>query len=81
MLESARQADVVKSQGVSPVMADTGDILNAEEKAMFHAVGDEAYFKTVALWRVLSDETERQSLTRCGKQQSGSQQVNMRGCC
>jgi len=58
MLEPARQADVVKSQGVSPVMADTGDILNDEEKAMFH-VGDEAYFKTVALWRVLSEETEQ----------------------
>ena len=58
MLEPARQADVVRSQGVSPVMADTGDTLNAEEKAMFH-VGDEAYFKTVALWRVLSDETEQ----------------------
>jgi spermidine/putrescine-binding protein len=58
MLEPERQADVVKSQGVSPVMADTGDILNDEEKAMFH-VGDEAYFKSVALWRVLSEETEQ----------------------
>jgi spermidine/putrescine-binding protein len=58
MLDPARQADVVASQGVSPVMADTGDTLTAEEKAMFH-VGDEAYFKTVALWRVLSEETEQ----------------------
>ncbi|APG24448.1 ABC transporter substrate-binding protein [Syntrophotalea acetylenica] len=58
MLDPARQADVVKSQGVSPVVADTGDLLNAEEKAMFH-VGDENYFKTVALWRVMTEETEK----------------------
>jgi spermidine/putrescine-binding protein len=57
MLDPARQADVVKSQGVSPVIADVGDLLDAKDKAMFH-VGDEAYFKTVALWRVMSEETE-----------------------
>ncbi len=58
MLDPVRQADVVKSQGVSPVIADVGDLLDAKEKAMFH-VGDENYFKTVALWRVMSEETEK----------------------
>jgi hypothetical protein len=48
---------VVKAQGVSPVVADVGDRLSPEEIAMFH-VGDEAYFGTVALWRVMTEETE-----------------------
>jgi spermidine/putrescine-binding protein len=58
MLDPVRQADVVKSQGVSPVISNVGDLLNASEKAMFH-VGDDDYFKTVALWRVMSEETEK----------------------
>jgi spermidine/putrescine-binding protein len=58
MLDPQRQADVVKSQGVSPVIGDVGERLGNKEKAMFH-VGDEGYFKTVALWRVLSEETEQ----------------------
>lgn len=58
MLEPEQQADVVKDQGVTPAVANVGDLLNANEKAMFH-VGDNEYFKTVALWRVLSPETEK----------------------
>ena len=49
---------MVKSQGVTPAVANVGNLLNANEKAMFH-VGDNEYFKTVALWRVLSPETEK----------------------
>jgi spermidine/putrescine transport system substrate-binding protein len=33
-------------------------LLTAQEKEMFH-VGDNDYFKTVALWRVLSEETQK----------------------
>ncbi|OEU76224.1 MAG: hypothetical protein BA874_08115 [Desulfuromonadales bacterium C00003068] len=58
MLNPENQADVVKSQGVSPAVVSVGDLLNAKEKAMFH-VGDNEYFKTVALWRVMSPETEK----------------------
>jgi spermidine/putrescine-binding protein len=58
MLSPENQADVVKSQGVSPSIADVGDLLTGKEKAMFH-VGDNEYFKTVALWRVMSPETEK----------------------
>ncbi|MEZ4598210.1 MAG: ABC transporter substrate-binding protein [Syntrophotaleaceae bacterium] len=57
MLDEERQADVVKSQGVSPVIAEVGDRLSPQEKEMFH-VGNEEYFRSVALWRVLSEETE-----------------------
>jgi spermidine/putrescine-binding protein len=57
MLAPAQQADVVKAQGVSPVVAEVGDLLTPEEMTMFH-VGDEAYFSTVALWRVMTEETE-----------------------
>lgn len=57
MLDPAQQADVVKAQGVSPVVAEVGDLLTPEEMTMFH-VGDEAYFSTVALWRVMTEETE-----------------------
>jgi spermidine/putrescine-binding protein len=57
MLDEERQADVVKAQGVSPVIAEVGDRLSSEEKALFH-VGNEDYFGTVALWRVMAEETE-----------------------
>lgn len=58
MLSPDNQADVVKSQGVSPVIGDVGPRLNDKEKAMFH-VGDNDYFKTVALWRVMDEKTEK----------------------
>jgi spermidine/putrescine-binding protein len=57
MLDEERQADVVKAQGVSPVIAEVGDRLSPEEKTLFH-VGNEDYFGTVALWRVMTEETE-----------------------
>ncbi len=57
MLAEKQQADVVKAQGVSPVITEIGEELSAKEKAMFH-VGDNDYFKTVALWRVMTEETE-----------------------
>lgn len=58
MLDPERQADVVTEQGVTPAVAELGDLLNAKQKAMFH-VGDNEYFKSVALWRVMSPETEK----------------------
>lgn len=58
MLAEKQQADVVKSQGVSPVITEVGEALSAKEKSMFH-VGDNDYFKTVALWRVMTEETEQ----------------------
>lgn len=58
MLSPENQADVVKSQGVSPAVVSVGDLLSSKEKAMFH-VGDNEYFKTVALWRVMSPATEK----------------------
>jgi hypothetical protein len=58
MLAEKQQADVVKSQGVSPVITEVGETLNDKEKTMFH-VGDNDYFKTVALWRVMTEETEQ----------------------
>lgn len=58
MLAEKQQADVVKSQGVSPVITDPGQTLSDKEKSMFH-VGDNDYFKTVALWRVMTEETEQ----------------------
>ena len=58
MLSEENQADVVKSQGVSPVVGDVGARLDPQEKSMFH-VGDNEYFKTVALWRVMNEKTEK----------------------
>jgi spermidine/putrescine transport system substrate-binding protein len=52
------QAEVVRSQGVSPVVNNAAPLLTAEEVKMFH-VGDNDYFKTVAIWRVMSEETEK----------------------
>lgn len=56
-LSPAQQAQVVKMQGVSPVVDNVGSLLTEQEKVMFH-VGDNDYFKTVALWQVLSEETQ-----------------------
>ena len=52
------QAAVVKQQGVSPVVNNTGDLLTPTEIRLFHA-GDNDYFKTVAIWQVMSEKTEK----------------------
>ncbi len=52
------QAKVVKSQGVSPVVNNVGNLVTAEEKSVFH-VGDNEYFNSVAIWRVMSEKTEK----------------------
>lgn len=52
------QAAVVKQQGVSPVVDNVGDLVTPEEKILFH-VGDDDYFKTVAIWRVMGEKTEK----------------------
>ncbi len=51
------QQEVVKSQGVSPVVDNVGDLVTPEQKKLFH-VGDNEYFKTVAIWQVMSEKTE-----------------------
>lgn len=57
MLSEENQADIIKSQGVSPVV-DVSARLSPAETQMFH-VGDNDYFKTVALWRVMDEATEK----------------------
>lgn len=57
-LSPSQQAQVVKMQGVSPVVDNVGSLVTVQEKEMFH-VGNNDYFKTVALWRVLSEETQK----------------------
>ncbi len=57
MLSPDAQADVVRSQGVSPVVNNAAPLLTPEEISLFH-VGNNDYFKTVAIWRVMSEETE-----------------------
>jgi spermidine/putrescine-binding protein len=52
------QAAVVKNQGVSPVVDNVGSLLTPTEKSLFH-VGDNDYFKTVAIWQVMSEKTEK----------------------
>jgi spermidine/putrescine transport system substrate-binding protein len=52
------QAAVVKQQGVSPVVNNVGDLVTPEEKVLFH-VGNNDYFKTVAIWQVMSEKTEK----------------------
>ena len=52
------QAAVVKQQGVSPVVNNVGALVTPEEKALFH-VGNNDYFKTVAIWQVMSEKTEK----------------------
>ncbi len=56
MLAPERQADVVHAQGVSPAVDNVGDLVTETECKMFH-VGDNDYFKTVALWRVMDNKT------------------------
>lgn len=58
MLEEKQQADVVKSQGVSPVVTQVGDYLEEQEKELFH-VGNNDYFKMLAFWRVMDPATEK----------------------
>jgi spermidine/putrescine transport system substrate-binding protein len=52
------QAAVVKQQGVSPVVNNVGDLVTPEEKVLFN-VGNNDYFKTVAIWQVMSEKTEK----------------------
>lgn len=52
------QKEVVKSQGVSPVVDNVAGLVTPEQKKLFH-VGDNEYFKTVAIWRVMSEKTEK----------------------
>lgn len=52
------QAAIVKQQGVSPVIDNVGDLVTAEEKALFN-VGNNDYFKTVAIWQVMNAKTEK----------------------
>jgi len=57
-LSPKAQAAVVKQQGVSPVINVQGDLLTPTERTLFH-VGDNDYFKTVAIWQVMSPKTEK----------------------
>jgi len=57
-LSPSQQAQVVKSQGVAPVVDNVGSLVTAQERELFH-VGDNDYFRTVALWQVLSPETQK----------------------
>jgi spermidine/putrescine-binding protein len=57
-LSPKAQAAVVKNQGVSPVVNNVGSLVTPAEKTLFH-VGDNDYFKTVAIWQVMSEKTEK----------------------
>ncbi|NMC72921.1 MAG: extracellular solute-binding protein [Geobacteraceae bacterium] len=57
-LSPAFQAQVVKQQGVSPVVDNVGNLVTPEERTLFN-VGNNDYFKTVAIWRVMSEKTEK----------------------
>jgi spermidine/putrescine transport system substrate-binding protein len=52
------QAAIVKQQGVSPVINNVGNLVTPEEKVLFN-VGNNNYFKTVAIWQVMSEKTEK----------------------
>jgi len=52
------QVAIVKEQGVSPVVNNVGDLVTPEEKVLFN-VGNNDYFKTVAIWQVMSEKTEK----------------------
>lgn len=52
------QVQVVKSQGVSPVVDNVVPLVTEAERELFH-VGDNEYFKTVAIWQVMSEKTEK----------------------
>ncbi len=58
MLDEKQQADVVKGQGVSPVVAQVGDYLSPKQKKLFH-VGNNEYFEQLAIWQVMDEETEK----------------------
>mgnify|MGYP006280730911 CR=1 FL=1 len=58
MLEEKQQADVVKSQGVSPVLAEVGSGLSSKQKEVFN-VGNNEYFEQLAIWRVMNEKTEK----------------------
>jgi len=40
------------------VVGNAGNLVTPAEKALFH-VGDNDYLKTVAIWQVMSEETEK----------------------
>ena len=50
---------MVKNQGVSPVVSNVGNLVTHTEKTLFH-VGDDDYFKSVAIWQVMSEKTEKE---------------------
>jgi spermidine/putrescine transport system substrate-binding protein len=52
------QGQVVKSLGVSPVVNNVASLVTSDEQKFFH-VGDNEYFKTVAIWQVMSEKTEK----------------------
>jgi len=52
------QVEVVRQQGVSPTVNNVASLVTPEEKKLFH-VGDNEYFKTVAIWQVMSEKTEK----------------------
>lgn len=52
------QAAVVKQQGVSPVVNNVGTLVTPEGVILFN-VGNNDYFKTVAIWQVMSEKTEK----------------------
>ena len=56
MLAPERQVDVVHAQGVAPAVDNVADLLTETERKIFH-VGDNDYFKTVALWQVMDEKT------------------------
>ena len=56
MLAPERQVDVVHAQGVAPAVDNVNDLLTETERKIFH-VGDNDYFKTVALWQVMDEKT------------------------
>ncbi|UFS70940.1 extracellular solute-binding protein [Geomonas sp. RF6] len=57
-LSPKAQAAVVKKQGVSPVVNLAEGLVTPTERTLFH-VGDNDYFKTVAIWQVMSEKTEK----------------------
>ncbi len=56
MLSPDRQVDVVRSQGVSPAVGNVAGMVTETEQKIFH-VGDNEYFNSVALWRVMDENT------------------------
>ena len=57
-LSPSVQVEVVKSQGVSPVVDNVAPLVTSAQQKLFH-VGDNEYFKTVAIWQVMSEKTEK----------------------